>query len=123
MSDDSREKLKSDAYRLMCDTWNKGLVFAKRPYEDIPLDAVMWKFGDILALLDRQAAITERETEKKWSCFSDSAGGHIAELSREIGTLRAERDRYRELCGKLLDAADDMRRVRDAFDQFERGEA
>jgi len=46
-----------------------------------------------------------------------------ANIVREIGTLRAERDRYRELCGKLLDAADDMRRVRDAFDQFERGEA
>lgn len=46
-----------------------------------------------------------------------------ANLAREIGTLRAERDRYRELCGKLLDAADEMRRVRDAFDQFERGEA
>lgn len=120
---DSREKLKGDAYHLMCDTWNKGLMFAKRPYEDIPLDAVMWKFGDMLNLLNRQAAITERETEKKWSCFSDSAGGHITELSREIGTLRAERDHYRELCGKLLDAADDMRRVRDAFDQFERGEA
>jgi len=192
---DSRERLKSDAYRLMCDTWNKGLVFAKRPYEDIPLDAVMWKFGDMLNLLDRQAAITERETEKKWSCFSDSADGHIAELTnqlesahaknralkahiakmqegrhgwhikgkelqqqvetmrdvirefrderdhyielfheqerranelqsrdaniaREIGTLRAERDRYRELCGKLLDAADEMRRVRDQFDAF-----
>lgn len=41
-----------------------------------------------------------------------------ANLVREIGTLRAERDRYRELCGKLLDAADEMRRVRDAFDQF-----
>ena len=66
--------------------------------------------------LNRQAEITEREIEKKWSCFSDSAGGHIAKLERE-------RDHYRELCGKLLDAADDMRRVRDAFDQFERGEA
>lgn len=39
-------------------------------------------------------------------------------LSREIGTLRAERDRYRDLCGKLLDAADEMRRVRDQFDAF-----
>jgi len=143
-------------------------------------------FNLMLRWLDRQAAITERETEKKWSCFSDSAGGHITELTEqlesahaknralkahiakmqegrhgwhikgkelqkeadmlkkqletaqdvnerqdleyvslahEIGTLRAERDRYRELCSKLLDAADDMRRVRDAFDQFDRGEA
>lgn len=177
---DSREKLEAEV-RKWCGMY---------PYQ---VDMV-WVW------LNRQAAITEREIEKKWSCFSDSAGGHITELTeqlesahaknralkahiakmqegrhgwhikgkelqqqvdtmrdvirefrderdhyielfheqerranelqsrdanlvREIGTLRAERDRYRELCGKLLDAADDMRRVRDAFDQFERGEA
>ena len=100
---DSREKLEAEVRK-----W-----YGMYPYQ---VDMV-WVW------LNRQAEITERETEKKWSCFSDSADGHIAELSREIGTLRAERDRYRELCGKLLDAADDMRRVRDAFDQFERGEA
>ena len=106
---DSREKLKSDAYRLMCDTWNKGLVFAKRHYEDIPLDAVTWKFDDMLNLLNRQAAITERETEKKWSCFSDSAGGHIAKLERE-------RDHYRELCGRLLGLADEMHLLRSLYE-------
>lgn len=177
---DSREKLEADV-RKWCGMY---------PYQ---VDMV-WVW------LNRQAEITEREIEKKWSSFSDSADGHIAELTnqlesahaknralkahiakmqegrhgwhikgkelqqqvdtmrdvirefrderdhyielfheqerranelqlrdanlaREIGTLRAERDRYRELCGKLLDAADDMRRVRDAFDQFERGEA
>lgn len=127
---------------------------------------VLVNFGDglvrsiIMRLLERQAEITERETEKKWSCFSDSADGHITELTNQLESAHAknralkahiakmqegrhgwhikgkelqqqvdtmrdvirefrdERDSYRELCGKLLDAADEMRRVRDQFDAF-----
>lgn len=195
---DSREKLEADVRKnysytvttlMYPPSANKNTDMLKA----LPVDTV-------IGWLDRQAAIIERETEKKWSCFSDSAGGHITELTeqlesahaknralkahiakmqegrhgwhikgkelqqqvdtmrdvirefrderdhyielfheqerranelqsrdanlvREIGTLRAERDHYRELCGKLLDAADDMRRVRDAFDQFDRCEA
>ena len=156
---DSREKLEAEV-RKWCGMY---------PYQ---VDMV-WVW------LNRQAEITEREIEKKWSSFSDSVDGHIAEkqsghdrtvtaleranaeiaklqhqvdslkrkleaatdantdyrdewhrvcaeranLARDLGNAMAERDHYRELCGKLLDAADEMRRVRDAFDQFERGEA
>lgn len=190
---DSREKLEAEV-RKWCGMY---------PYQ---VDMV-WVW------LNRQAEITERETEKKWSSFSDSVDGHIAKLqsghdrtvtaleranaeiaelqdqlesahvknralkahitkmqegrhgwhikgkelqqqvdslkrklesatdantdyrdewhrvcaeranlARDLGNAMAERDHYRELCGKLLDAADDMRRVRDAFDQFERCE-
>ena len=53
--------------------------------------------------LDEYAQALERENE---------------ELRKQVDELTAERDRYRELCGKLLDAADEMRRVRDQFDAF-----
>lgn len=180
---DSREKLEADMRERLGELWADAWDAGNRDSMDDCFDLSVF-----IALLDRQAVITVREIEKKWSSFSDSVDGHIAELqrkleaahaknralkahitkmqegrhgwhikgkelqqqvdslkrkleaaidantdyrdewhrvcaererlAREIGTLRAERDRYRELCGKLLDAADDMRRVRDQFDAF-----
>lgn len=180
---DSREKLEADMRERLGELWADAWDAGNRDSMDDDFDLSVF-----IALLDRQAAITERETEKKWSCFSDSAGGHIAELTkqlesahaknralkahiakmqegrhgwhikgkelqqqvdslkrkleaatdantdyrdewhrvcaeranlaRDLGNAMAERDRYRELCSKLLDAADEMRRVRDQFDAF-----
>ena len=117
------QKVIPDAEKYKLESNSEGVSHTEDSREKLEAD-VLVNFGDglvrsiIMRLLERQAAITEREIEKKWSSFSDSVDGHITELSREIGTLRAERDRYRELCGKLLDAADEMRRVRDQFDAF-----
>lgn len=138
---DSREKLEADMRERLGELWVDAWDAGNRDSMDDNFDLSVF-----IALLDRQAAIAERETEKKWSSFSDSVGGHITELTNQLESahaknralkahiakmqegrhgwhikgkeLQAERDRYRELCGKLLDAADDMRRVRDAFDQF-----
>ena len=113
---DSREKLEADVRKF---------VYSKGWFDDgIEPDSKPYIMELFIEWLDRQATITEREINKanldnwrKWCdeigipCTKERAGEQIAELT-------AERDRYRELCGKLLDAADEMRRVRDQFDAF-----
>ena len=128
---DSREKLEADVYDFMELVWGAGGRFAKGLTEYTPEHYA----EKCMKLLDRQASITSKE----WCWTNDSLQEQVNCLTRkleaaqgvnerqdleyislvhEIGTLRAERDRYRELCGKLLDAADEMRRVRDQFDAF-----
>lgn len=111
---DSREKLEADVIT----TFGDGLVRSI-----------------IMRLLDRQAALTSKEwcwtndslqeqvnmlTEQRdrWHSNWTERNAEYDELLDEYDELKAERDRYRDLCGKLLDAADEMRRVRDQFDAF-----
>lgn len=55
---DNRERLEEDAFELASTIWHKGCAW-ESGVEDINL--VGWKEEDVIALLDRQAAITRHE--------------------------------------------------------------
>ena len=118
---DSREKLLEDANAVAIDYWDRKRTWG---------DANDLK-RDVTALLDRQASITEREILS----HPDERDEQIAELqqqaddlrdewhrvcaeranlARDLGECMADRDRYRELCGQMLDAAHEIRRIADA---------
>ena len=165
---DSREKLLEDANAVAIDYWDRKRTWG---------DANDLK-RDVTALLDRQAAITEREhpgltvsedeslinwhgenyllqsrvlnAERERDEFSlklkhemelnrdnrnaldleriadlkqqaDGLRGEWhrvcaerANLARDLGECMADRDRYRALCGQMLDAAHEIRRIADA---------
>ena len=165
---DSREKLLEDANAVAIDYWDKKRTWGEA--NDLK--------REIIALLDRQAAIIEREhpgltvsedeslinwrgenyllqsralnAERERDEFSlklkhemelnrdnrnaldleriadlqqqaDDLRGEWhrvcaerANLARDLGECMADRDRYRALCGQMLDAAHEIRRIADA---------
>lgn len=79
-------------------------------------------YAQMKELLDRQAAITEREYGERMAseamCSNVCAvvceqRGHIAELQVKVDELTAERERYREKFGKCLDYADAIHALMD----------
>lgn len=132
---DSREKLEADARNLQERIWNAGAN-----HDGISL-------RHILELLDRQAAITERETRlRDLYRFEENHRRNVRsieevnqQLNGRIDALRAEVDRlqrenvqlahdlgecmggrdYRGMCGKMLDVADELRRIAAVYDRDE----
>lgn len=99
---DSRERLEADAF-----------AYLQTAYITYP---------QIIELLDRQAAITEREYGERMAseamCSNVCAvvceqRGRIAELQVKVDRLTAERERYREKFGKCLDYADAIHALMD----------
>jgi hypothetical protein len=106
---DSRDKLMEDANAIAIDYY----WYRKRTWGD----ANDLK-RDVIALLDRQAAITEEEARCKWVVATADEIARLraerANLARDLGECMADRDRYRALCGQMLDAAHEIRRIADA---------
>ena len=97
--DDSREKLEADV-RVFCD------AYAEFPY-------AREAFNSLLKLLDRQAAITEREVrdereygEPFWKYCETCET--VAALTAELDSARRDRETYRELLGQAIDFAFDI---------------
>ena len=105
---DSREKLLEDANAVAIDYWDRKRTWG---------DANDLK-RDVTALLDRQAAITAEETRCKWVVATADEIARLRDenmnLARDLGECMADRDRYRALCGQMLDAAHEIRRIADA---------
>ena len=74
----------------------------------------------IRELLDRQAAITEEKTRYKWvtaSADEIAAWRSKAEkLKEQVYELTAERDQWRALCGKMMDAAHEITVLGEGFE-------
>ena len=132
---DSREKLLEDANELAIDYWDRRRTWG---------DANGLK-KDVIALLDRQASITEREVKlrelykfeknhrdhvRSIEDVNQQLNGRIAELQEQVNGLTAERDNlasdleacerereeYRALCGKMLGVAQELRVVLEAWE-------
>ena len=89
---DSRAKLEEDANAVAIDYWQRERTWS---------DANDLK-RDVIALLDRQAAITEEETRCKWVVATADEIARLRDenmnLARDLGECMADRDRYRALC-------------------------
>lgn len=110
---DSREKLEADASELTADYAASGDV----------CDAL---YGGIVGLLDRQAAITEREAQKRHELFCETCehvtDEQLADFTAQLYELTAERDaladdlltcnkereEYRELFSKAITHAHEI---------------
>ena len=125
---DSREKLEADVHALCVELQDHHGVDAVDVWCGSDEQNI---FERILLMLDRQASITEREILS----HPDERDEQIAELQQQVDDLRdewhrvcaeranlardlgecmADRDRYRALCGQMLDAAHEIRRIADA---------
>jgi len=87
---DSREKLEADANKLVD-------IFADSYSDHCEL------FGEIIELLDRQAAITEQQTERKWCCYEGSVQAEIDRLQRRNDELRTSYDKLKREHDNLAD--------------------
>lgn len=88
---DTREKLKSDAYNLMCDVWRKGFNCANGSKKR---EETTWTYAEMRDLLDRQAAITERECMTKAGLAATDAPA----LQAKVDELTRESDGWRDAC-------------------------
>lgn len=121
---DSREKLEEDANAVAIDYWHRERKWG---------DANDLK-RDVIALLDRQAAITQHEITERWAEHLHPIERKCGDLRRKVDELTAERDklqeqlligwececrlqaereRYREKFGKCLDYADAIHALMD----------
>ena len=107
---DSREKLEVDLKTLLYEFG--GYCFSSREGHTDNVDTF---FEDFVFLLDRQTAITEEKTRCKWvtaSAEEIAAWRSKAEkLKEQVYGLTAERDMWRERCGRMLDAAHELARI------------
>lgn len=103
---DSRERLEADAF-----------AYLQTAYITYP---------QIIKLLDRQAAITEREYGERMAseamCSNVCAvvceqRGRIAELQVKVDELTAEREQYRKLFGMALDWAHEITMLETSIDE------
>lgn len=85
---DSREKLEADAIQLAQNIWHQGQNYANGVRE---IRHIAWQERDIIELLDRQAAITERELCKQCDWPSLAAQPDL-ELQERIAELTAQVD-------------------------------
>ena len=118
--DDSREKLEADIDRefkgnykgtnaersytrkLIIGWLNRQAAITKAEMEDVFLDRA-------------EIIITRREIEKiDLQQQVDELTAENMNLAHDLGECMADRDRYRALCGQMLDAAHEIRRIADA---------
>jgi len=107
---DSREKLEEDCEKLI-------RSIQRRTFSGRDAGALRYQLKE---LLDRQAAITRAEFDKPGWEYCETCE-EIARLrvesmnlAHDLGECMADRDRYRALCGQMLDAAHEIRRIADA---------
>lgn len=125
---DSREKLEADVRKRYTHTVSTAMW---PPSANKHTDMVSVSMDDVLGWLDRQAALTERECMERatservgWDCAECAEGlgkeldarcdplkERIAELQAKVDGLTAERDMWRERCGRMLDAAHELARI------------
>lgn len=106
--DDSREKLEADAIQLAQNIWHKGMNYANGVRE---VRHVSWQEREIIELLDRQAAITEREvggTLLRQDERIAELTAQVDELSQQLINARADCNEYRELFSKALTHAHEI---------------
>lgn len=96
---DSREQLESDVQK-----------FAQVYYADHLL-----VYDKVIELLDRQAAITERECREYENALREQHHKRIAELQREIATLKEHRAANMERLHELTDECAELRKYRDEW--------
>lgn len=112
---DSREKLEADLKTLLYEFG--GYCFSSREGHTDNVDTF---FEDFVFLLDRQTAITEEKTRCKWvtaSAEEIAAWRSKAEkLKEQVYELTAERDQWRALCGKMMDAAHEITVLGEGFE-------
>lgn len=108
--DDTREKLEEDCEKLI-------RSIQRRTFSGRDAGALRYQLKE---LLDRQAAITRAEFDKPGWEYCETCE-EIARLrvesmnlAHDLGECMADRDRYRALCGQMLDAAHEIRRIADA---------
>lgn len=110
VSQDSREKLEADAIQLAQNIWHQGQNYANGVRE---IRHIAWQERDIIELLDRQAAITERELCKQCDWPSLAAQPDL-ESQERIAELTAQVD---ELAQQLTNARADCEHYRELFSQ------
>ena|GEM_PF-3458537 len=113
---DSRAKLETDAFNLIAQMVNEAYSMGEREATWTVNRASVHE--RIASWLDRQAAITEEEARCKWVVATADEIARLRDenmnLARDLGECMADRDRYRALCGQMLDAAHEIRRIADA---------
>ena len=124
---DSREKLEAAVQTAAGYIYGRGFTNGLADaWNDDEVDTAA---NQIIQLLDRQAAITEREVKERvnFSIITQMANAllpdyqaRVAELQRQLDTmrdvtreLRDERDMWRDKCGKMLDIAHEITRLGD----------
>ena len=90
---DSREKLEADVY--------KYIAISITPNKED--DGVLAPYTTVLEWLDRQAAITEQQTERKWCCYEGSVQAEIDRLQRRNDELRTSYDKLKRERDNLAD--------------------
>lgn len=90
---DSREKLEADANAVAIDYWHR-----ERTWDD----ANDLK-RDVIALLDRQAAITQHEITERWAEHLHPIERKCGDLRRKVDELEANNDRLAKLLSKSLE--------------------
>ena len=90
---DSREKLEADVYNYIA-------ISITPNKED---DGVLAPYTTVLEWLDRQAAITEQQTERKWRCYEGSVQAEIDRLQRRNDELRTSYDKLKRERDNLAD--------------------
>ena len=86
---DSREKLEADVREWVDDI---GWLSDKET-----------QVADFIAWLDRQAAITEQQTERKWCCYEGSVQAEMDRLQRRIDELCTSYDKLKRERDNLAD--------------------
>ena len=93
---DSREKLEDDALELASKIWHKGCYFGEGNGNLIScagmLKSCAWDENDVIALLDRQAAITEQEWLDGKTHIFGMTFDEVQGLQAKVEELTAERD-------------------------------
>lgn len=97
---DSREKLEADT----TETWKAVARICARG--ETPKER--WTNDEFYKLLDRQAAITERECRKHAIAYQCHCDEKFAELQKQVDKLTAERDNYRDMCVRAVDAGEQL---------------
>ena len=80
---DSREQLEDDALDLASRIWHRGCYYGEG---NCDIKSAAWDENDVIAMLNRQAAITEREV----LCQPDERDEQIAELTAERDEWKAK---------------------------------
>lgn len=141
--DMEKETIMTDAYeraKLDDEAWEREHDSREKLERDIRFGSTMTmysnsdetevtaKWSDVLGWLDRQAAITRRETRQNWqdapNVLDRTNMQTIAELQSKVDELQAETDEWRELYGEMsherCDAImreDELQAELDAYDQ------
>ena len=106
---DSREKLESDACEFVGKAWVAGTNYEGNHHGDVG-----WRKDELFALLDRQAAITEREGREEWQ---KAASGEIFQAKQEADELRSERDEWQRTAEDYQGRKDELRAERDLWNK------